>query len=68
MLLKLSIVFGADNSGCSEAKVIQLYSKSPHTQCGELIKVTMKRFDKRRKLQAKKKYQVIPLNGSIRRK
>lgn len=34
MVLKHTIVFGADNSGCSEARVIQVYTSSPHTQCG----------------------------------
>lgn len=68
MVLKHTIVFGADNSGCSEARVIQVYTSSPHTQCGWLIRVTLKYFDKRRKLQPKKQYKVIPLNGNIRRK
>lgn len=61
MLLKLATLWGTDNSGCSSAKLIQLFSNQI-CHSGELVKVVMKRFDKRRKLQPKKKYLVIPIS------
>lgn len=61
MLLKLATVWGSDNSGCSSAKVLQLYTNQL-SHAGEMIKVVMKRFDKRRKLQPKRKYLVIPIS------
>lgn len=66
MLLKETILWGVDNSGAKQARVIHLYSKQMY-HGKELILIVLRRFDIRRKLQAKKKYKVIPLTNTPRR-
>lgn len=58
MLIKETVVFGRDNSGCSKARVIQVYTTHTH-HLDRRVRVVLTRFDPRRNLKAKKHYHVL---------
>lgn len=63
MFLKESVIRGADNSGCSTARILQVYERWTH-HLRRTVRVVLVRFDPRRNLKAKKHYQCSALFGT----
>lgn len=66
MLLKEAKIFAVDNSGADILRILQLFTcQLFHGK--EFWLTVLDRFDIRRKLQAKRKYKVLPTNTAARR-